>query len=97
MKLLYFCNLFIICFSSFIIQPSNSLRLKPKYNICPTYSLTPKEFYKNDIKKYLEIYPNNDKDIDKDDDIDKQLLNITILLLVSLKIIIQLTESLYFN
>lgn len=93
MKLLYFCNLFIICFSSFIIQPSNSLRLKPKYNICPTYSLTPKEFYKNDIKKYLEIYPNNDKD----NDIDKQLLNITILLLVSLKIIIQLTESLYFN
>jgi len=94
MKLLYFCNLFIICFSSFIIQPSNSLRLKPKYNICPTYSLTPKEFYKNDIKKYLEIYPPNN---DKDDDIDKQLLNITILLLVSLKIIIQLTESLYFN
>jgi hypothetical protein len=95
MKLLYFCNLFIICFSSFIIQPSNSLRLKPKYNICPTYSLTPKEFYKNDIKKYLEIYPNNDND--KDNDIDKQLLNITILLLVSLKIIIQLTESLYFT
>ncbi len=94
MKLLYFCNLFIICFSSFIIQPSNSLRLKPKYNICPTYSLTPKEFYKNDIKKYLEIYPPNN---DKDDDIDKQLLNITILLLVSLKIIIQLTESLYFT
>ncbi len=96
MKLLYFCNLFIICFSSFIIQPSNSLRLKPKYNICPTYSLTPKEFYKNDIKKYLEIYPPNN-DNDKDDDIDKQLLNITILLLVSLKIIIQLTESLYFT
>ena len=41
MKLVYFCNLFILCF---IIQPSNSL--KPNLNICRSYSLPPNHFYK---------------------------------------------------
>jgi len=44
MKLIYFCNLFILCSSAFIIQPSNSL--KPNLNICRCYSLPPNHFYK---------------------------------------------------
>ena len=76
----------------FIIQPSNSL--KSNLNICRSYSLPsihPTNFYKNKINNnYLMKYNNND-----DNDNNKLIINITILLLVSLKIIIHLTKLLY--
>jgi len=89
MKLIY---LFFLCS---IIQPSNLL--KSNLNICRSYSLPsihPTNFYKNKINNnYLMKYNNNDNNDDNDN--NKLIINITILLLVSLKIIIHLTKLLY--
>lgn len=86
MKLVYFCNLFILCF---IIQPSNSL--KPNLNICRCYSLPPNHFYKkNTINNFLKKIDNDIDDIDNIDKNDKniKLMHITIFLLIGLKILI---------
>lgn len=84
MKLVYFCNLFILCF---IIQPSNSL--KPNLNICRSYSLPPNHFYKkNAINNFLKKIDNdNNNDIDNNDK-NIKLIHITIFILIGLKILI---------
>lgn len=100
MKLLYFCNLFIICCSSFTIQPSNSLLLKSNLNICRCNSVPPNHFYikkNNKLNNYLQFNDdfNNNDNINNDID-NTKLLNTTIFLLISLKILIYLTKSFYF-
>ena len=86
MKLIYFCNLFILCSSAFIIQPSNSL--KSNLNICRCYSLPPNHFYKKNTINNFSL--KNDNDIDDIDKNDKniKLMHITIFLLIALKILI---------
>ena len=90
MKLIYFCNLFILCSSAFIIQPSNSL--KSNLNICRCYSLPPNHFYKkNTINNFLKKNDNDIDDIDNidiDNDKNIKLMHITIFLLIALKILI---------
>ena len=102
MKLLYLVNLFIVCSSAFTIQSSNSLMLKSNLNICRCHSFHPSNnFYKTyqPLKKsnnnFLKKYDNDDNNNDDKKDDNIQLLNITILLLASLKIIILLFKDIY--
>ncbi len=74
MKLIYFCNLLIICCNSFTIQPTNSLLLKfnSHKQISPhrPYSLTLYQPKKNNNnfnlykKSLLKIKKNENEDID---------------------------------
>jgi len=60
MKLLFFCNLFIICINAFNIQPSYSLKsysLKPSYNKPTIISSSTFNYNKCYLKKN-----NNDND-----------------------------------
>lgn len=64
MKLIYFCNLFIICSSAFIIQPSYNIALKStSINKYTHLSL----INNNYLKKQLLLKKNNDDDNDIDD------------------------------
>lgn len=71
MKLLYFCNLFIICSNAFIIQPSYNLALKSnsinKYNCNNQLSLIKNN---NHLKNNYYLKKNNE---DEDDDFKTNL------------------------
>ena len=73
MRLLYFFNLFIVCCSSFMIQPASlPMRFKP-YNISynPKYK-TLELLKKKEIFNIINLKKNND-DNDDDDDTKKTM------------------------